>query len=1028
MPSWTKEQEQAIFTTGSNIIVSAGAGSGKTAVLSERVINHLKSGVKINELLILTFTNAAAGEMKERIRSKISENLNLKENLDLLESSYITTFDSYCLSLVRKYNYILNVSPSLSIIDDSMISLYKENILDDIFDEYYKNHNVLFEKLISDFTIKNDKEIKNSILSIANSLEQKIGKEEYLANYIENYYGNKNLSSLEKEYIELFYEEIKNIETNLYFISESDFPDYYEQLCLKLDKLIKCKSYDDFKKNIDISLPRLPRDSESIKDYKNSISKSISVLKEYLRFSSLAEIRESFMITKDYVEIIIEIIKKFWECVRKYKYENDLYEFIDIENLAIDLIKQNQDIREEIKKSYYEIMIDEYQDTNDIQEEFIKLIENNNVYMVGDIKQSIYGFRNANPIIFKDKYDKYAKSNGGVKIDLLKNFRSRSNVLNGINEIFCHIMDDKYGEANYVKDHQMNFGNHDYDIENKNQNYDLEIYRYSEDEQFSKEEEEAFIIANDIKNKINNGYEVIDKKTHTLRQAKYSDFCIIMDRGSSFSTYRKIFEYLKVPMTIYEDRKLTGETDIILLKDIYTLIIKIFQNEYDAMFKHAFVAVGRSYLCQISDAELLKIIINNSYDKCNLYTKCKEIAVKLDNLNCYDILLTVIDKFDYYEKILNISNVDDILIRLDNLLTIASNLSKIGYSYIDFYEYLLAILDNGYEIKYKDVSSSNDSVKLMNIHKSKGLEFPVCYFSGYYKSFNKSDIKEKFIFDNIYGIITPFFKDGLGTLITRDLLINKYIKNDISEKIRLLYVSLTRAKEKMIVVIPKRELPKYNVKGLVDDTIRKRYTSFLSMIDSINGNLEQYTTDIDISNVGLTKDYLNSLKHSLNFNIGSTDKIAFKNINLHNDIQVEKRASKTVDKILTKDEADSLSYGLKVHEALEMTNFFNIEDGPYKKQIENVVNKLNITSDTLIYKEHEFMYEDGDNMIHGIIDLILVDEDVIKIVDYKLSNIDDDRYAKQLLTYKNYFKTIFNKKVRTYLYSIIHDELKEIII
>jgi len=242
MPKWTEEQMEAIYKSGSNIIVSAGAGSGKTAVLTERVIEKLKSGIKINELLILTFTNAAAGEMKDRIRRKISEHKELLENLDYLDSAYITTFDSYTLSLVKKYNYLLNVSSDLNIIDDGVINILKEEYLDKIFDEMYLKQDSKFLKLINDFCIKNDTNLKKSILKINNSLEIKINKEEYLDNYIDNHLNEFKINEYIKEFNKLIKEELLSIESNLIYLSESDYYDYYYEMNKSLEYLLKSNS------------------------------------------------------------------------------------------------------------------------------------------------------------------------------------------------------------------------------------------------------------------------------------------------------------------------------------------------------------------------------------------------------------------------------------------------------------------------------------------------------------------------------------------------------------------------------------------------------------------------------------------------------------------------------------------------------------------------------------------------------------------------------------------------------------------
>jgi len=1028
MPKWTDEQLSAINTTGSNIIVSAGAGSGKTAVLTERVITKLQTGIKINELLILTFTNAAAAEMKDRIRRKINEHPELSDNLDYLDSAYITTFDSFTLSLVKKYNYILNVSPSLSIVDSGLISILKEEILDDIFDELYLENNSLFLNFINDFAIKNDTSLKSSIMKIIKSLELKSDKEYFLNNYINIYLSDEKINAYIDEFNRLLELEIKDIETNLMYISESDYYDYYDEMVKSLDSLVKSRSYDEILKNINVTLPRRPRGSEDVLEYKENIDASLKNLKAYLRFESEDEIRETFEIIKKYIEIILEIIKRFDRRVLEYKNKNDLYEFTDIELMAIKLLKENDYIREEIKNYYKEICVDEYQDTNDLQEEFIKLIENNNVYMVGDIKQSIYGFRNANPSIFKEKYDMYSQLSGGIKIDLLKNFRSRSEVLDGINKIFSLIMDDSLGGADYVSSHQMVFGNLSYE-ENKceKQNYNLEILNYNyEDRFFTKEELEAFIIGKDILKRINDGMEVVDKYSWTLRKSRYEDFCIIMDRGTNYPTYKKIFEYLGIPLMIYEDKKLTTEIDMMIINNILGLILKVNDNSFDTEFKYCFMSVARSYLFQYSDSKIFEIIKNKTYKDTEIYSICKEISLKLDVLNSYEILELILEKFNFYENTIKVGNMEDTIIRINNLLDIAKNLSSVGYTINDFKDYVTKMIDGKNEITYKINSASGNSVKIMNIHKSKGLEFPVCYFSGYHKEFNTMDIKDRFIFDNKYGIITPFFKEGVGSVILKDLLKNKYMIDNISERIRLFYVALTRAKEKMIIVTSLDEERK-NVKKIVDYNIRRKYNAFLSIMNSISGNMKDYIINVDLNTLGISKDYIYGSNKKDKIENQNIEKINYTNIIVDNEEITKKHASKTINNLITKEEQITLDYGTYLHRIFEETDFLNIKDNnPYKDKINEFVSKLNIDDKTSIYKEHEFIFEDKDITYHGIIDLVLIKDDLIKIVDYKLKNIDDPKYIEQLKVYYNYLKSIFNKEIKVYLYSIINSELREI--
>ena len=344
MKKFTKEQTEAIITEGRNIIVSAGAGSGKTTVLTERVITKLKKGIKINELLILTFTNLAAQEMKERIRKEIYSYGDLKDNLNYLENAYITTFDSYTLSLVKKYHYLLNISPNVSIISNSVINIIKNDYLDEVFLELYNENNSLFQKLINDLTNKNDTNLKDAIKDIILKIDLKSNKEAFLDNYLEEYLSDEKIDYYIEEYNKLIQREINSIETNLMSIADSSYYEYYEALVNSLDKLIKSKSYDEIRRNIYVNLPKRPKSSDDIKIYKDNISDAMENINDYLRFTDEKEIKEIFTILKDYSKIIIEIIKRYYHKLNNYKRINDLYEFNDIEIMAINLLKEHQSV------------------------------------------------------------------------------------------------------------------------------------------------------------------------------------------------------------------------------------------------------------------------------------------------------------------------------------------------------------------------------------------------------------------------------------------------------------------------------------------------------------------------------------------------------------------------------------------------------------------------------------------------------------------------------------------------------------
>lgn len=1021
MPNWTKEQQEAIYQKGKNIIVSAGAGSGKTAVLTERVITHLKEGVSIDELLILTFTNAAAAEMKDRIRKKIKENDGLLNNLDKIDNAYITTFDAYALSLVKKYSHILNIQKDIKIADNTFINIKKEEILNEIFENYYKENNKLFIKLIDDFSLKDDKEIFQNILTLYNKISNIFNKEEYLNNYINNYYIEENIDKYIKEYEEYLKEkikDIKNIEKKLSLYVDGS---YIEKL--QLQNLYNSNTYEEIKENIETKLPRLPSKSEEeAKEIKKELTSAIKILEELTKYENIKQIKETIYKTKDYAIIITEILLKLNEKLNKFKEENNLYEFIDISNMAINLLKENKEVRETIKEKYYEIMIDEYQDTNDLQELFVSLIEKNNVYMVGDIKQSIYRFRNTNPILFKNKYNLYTDGVKGIKIDLNKNFRSRQEVLTGINYLFDYIMNENIGGAEYRLSHRMIYGNTTYEKANK-ENYKLEILNYIDEDDFTKEEIEIFTVANDIKNKIKTGYEIMDKESWTPRKVKYEDFAILMDRSSSFEKYKKIFEYLKIPLNIYRDKSITDNVDILLIKNIYNLILSIHSKKYDSTFKYSYMSISRSYLFEINDDEILNSL--NNVKETKIYEICKELSQNIEETTNYELIEKITDNFNFYENIVKEGNIHEHITTLDSIKKIAQSQDELGYTPFDFYDYLNEVLEKGLDIKVKINKGNKSAVKIMTIHASKGLEYPVCYYTGLSKKFNIDDLKNKFYFDKKYGIITPYIDEKENQTIIKELLKNEYIKEEISEKLRLFYVALTRAREKMIIVTSVK--PKdIQTRNVIEDSIRLSYRSFKDIIDYASALLEDYIIKVDNEKLNLTKKYnLSNKKINLEkFKYG--DKLIIETPNIETKEIDTKHFSKTVNKLLTREEDKNIKLGLHMHEVFENFDFkkedYTNLDNFEKQKIKAFINTKILENTKEIYKEYEFI----DEQYHGIIDLLLIKEKENIIVDYKLKNTKDEAYINQLNGYKNYIEKITNKTTKIYLYSILDEKLEAI--
>ncbi len=1037
MPRWTKEQEEAIVSDGKNIIVSAGAGSGKTAVLSERVLHKIENGIHVNELLILTFTRAAADEMKDRIRKKISGKEELKNELTLLSSSYITTFDSFALSVVKKYHYLLNITDDINITDESIVKIQNKKILDKVFEKSYQNKS--FQELIKKYCIKTDKVLKENILSLALKIDGFIDPFGFIDTVYNNFFNENNVDNLLKTYEDIINDLKKTIRLEIDNMSLYFDSDYIEKVNESVLNILNA-DIDQIHLYSSVKLPTVPRgSSDEAKESKDLLKKACDKLISYGDYGTKENIKNDIFSTKDTVLTILDVIKEFLLEVEKYKKDNNIYTFNDISKLSIKILKENESIRKELKNTFKEIMIDEYQDTNDVQETFIGMISNNNVYMVGDIKQSIYRFRGSNPEIFKEKYSNYSKEIGGHKIDLIKNFRSRSEVLDNINKIFCLIMDYNLGSAEYSQSHQMVYGNTAYDTEKVNGfNYDFRVLEYTnkpKESGFQNMEIEIFTIAKDIKEKIDNNFQVFDKEESKLRIATYNDFVIILDRSKYFDDFKRIFEYFDIPLTILKDGKLNSTTDILLIKNLVDFVIKIKEDNCDIDFKYDFTSIARSFLYEYSDEYIFDVVTNNKIKETTIYSDLSKLSDKLNSYTSSSLFNEILDITDFYNKLNKVGDYEEVNVRLKTINSLSSSLGNLGLSIMDFRDYLSDIIENDEDIKYATYTKEGNSVKILTIHKSKGLEYPICYFADLDHEFNTSELKDKFIVDKKYGLIVPSNLEDIDNSLLKELYKYDFNKEEISEKIRLFYVALTRAREQMIIVIPNKETRtlEKNEDGVIEEIRRLSFNKLSSFIYAVKNYLIKYFEQINIDKLNLTKNYLYPKKIKQETLNNLKDNIVVEEINIENEVVEEKHFSKETNKLITKEENKLMKFGTKVHEMLELLDFKNIDLSIIDDEfIKSKINKF-LKNDLLkniekanIYKEYEFIYTKDNNEYHGIIDLMIEYSDHIDIIDYKLKGITDENYKKQLNGYKEYIENLTNKKVNTYLYSILDETVLKI--
>lgn len=1041
-----------------NVLVSAGAGSGKTQVLTTRVTNIISKGVKPTELLVLTFTNDAAAEMKARIRKMLSKRDDLKEFVPMLEQAYITTFDSFNLSVCRKYFYALNISPDITICDNDALTTKKREILNGILDEMMdENHNGLRDYL-SKYTTKNDKALIEDLLGIIQSLDKMDDSVQYLKEYDNQFFSDAFYEKLSNDYLTFlkkitgeYTEKLKNLMPEAQNIDT----------ITALDDIIDCASnvysYDDILTLINIPIPTKKRgelgDSEDYSDKRKEAKVVLDKLTSYCEYKSLDEIVPLYQTIKPHVDLFRNILLMYYNRIERFMNDYGLYSFNDVQKLAIKLLKSNPDIRSEMKKSFKEILIDEYQDTSDLQESFISLFSNNNLFMVGDIKQSIYRFRNANPILFKSKYEtylpielsmydaKFASSNHapGYLIDMNQNFRSRKEVLTDINRIFSILMTDSVGDANYAISHNMEYGLTKYDeqdcTEKNGFSSDFILYPYDKTKKIDRAYYEAYIIAKDIINKCGS-YMVYSKSLNGFKKATYDDFCILLDRQKSFEIMKQVLEYYHIPVVIKADISINGSyisqviINVMKLVGISYLEKKgMLTKELETQYFHALTSVLRSFLFEYSDDRIYSIIYNRNKDSeaSRLAYELSSNVDKMDNSLLYTIAL---DSFGFYETVTKMGNVNESLHEAEFLHNKIKDLTNMGYHFVESADYLATIISDS-ETKYSLDNSTASGVRMMNIHKSKGLEFPICYFGDFNHSYNKSQTKPHIGFDNEYGIYIPYYIDGtIKDSVNKELFIEKWSTQTKSERVRLFYVALTRAREKMIFIRDSE-----NVADAIDSS---EHNSFGQFFDLLHG----YDKEFFVNEKYLDISYFDELFDNKYDEQGSTIRLPsnkrtiYEDLKLENAYKEESHISKRVNSIMSEGTKMIIEAGLLYHEALEMLDLSNpyasLEMLDTSDDVKNVIKGVLDTdvmkniSQAKALREHEFSCIINGVSYHGIIDLLAIYDDHIDVIDYKLKNYNDEAYDRQLGIYRDYVKSKYDKEVNCYLLSIVNASFRKV--
>ena len=1017
MAKATPQQINAITARNGNYLVSASAGSGKTYVLTERVFEVIKEGIGLSELLVLTFTNAAAAEMRSRIQKKLIDTgdeklINIATSLD---AANIQTYDAFALNVVKKYHDRLGLAKDVKLVDEAILSIAKHKILNSIFEANFDSHNERVLKLVDEYCYKKLDDLKDFILSLSDKLDLVEDKNSFINDYSKLFINEKRIKQYIDEFLISFkqkmdeaYSKVKTFQNTVYVEKNIDV----------IDKLRSISTFKELRSLlIDQELSLSASGKASLKDFQtdNAIHKHFleylkSIKTKYLIYESEEEIIDQYLSNKDNIETIIEIVRLLDEKTNKYKRRYNAFTFADIFKFAMNLADV-PDIKEELKNRYKYIMIDEYQDTSDLQEKFISKIANNNVYVVGDVKQSIYRFRNANCNIFLDKFVKYGKKEGGIRLELPDNFRSRKEVINAVNKIFSKVMKKENSDLDYELEHLMKPGNKSY-LDSK-ESYEAEMLAYDKEDfdalNIKQNEYEARLIATDIALKKQNHFQVYDKDKNELRDCKYSDFAIIIRNKTDFEMYQKVFNEYQIPLFAKFDRTIIENRLTMAFENIIRLIVKTKNNDFKNGYKHAYISLMRSFLIEASDDEVDLVGSTENYEAYPLYNVLHDLVNKIEGKNIKEQLLIIVETFGIYNRAITIGNISDSIALLDYYFNIASQMDNMGYSIEDFVDYFEDLKKFDIVPSFSSNDSVDNSVKLISIHSSKGLQFKICYFPNLNHLFNFKSLNNRFMFDLHFGLSLPNVNHRIVDPFIRTSIAMNERRELIKEEIRLLYVALTRAEEKIILV----SNPDKKQTEVGDFFASTSYQDFLSY-EKVD--LPRYTLKAKlIKEEPMDKDVKGDIE------VHPLPKMEGKEIEITH-------ASKALDDDVND---ELLMLGNKYHYYLEITDFKSkdvsfIKDEKDKKLLSRFLsNKLfENTKDAKVL--HEYPFYDEVNKVSGVIDLLLIYDDHIDIVDFKLSHIDDEAYEKQLKKYKNYISELSALPINTYVTGIMSGEVKEV--
>ena len=870
----TAEQIEAIYTAGQNILVSASAGSGKTFVMAERILDQLARGVEISQLFISTFTVKAATELKERLEKKISQQIQETNDVDLkphlgrqladLPNAAIGTMDSFTQKFLGKHGYLIDIAPNFRILqNESEQLLLKNEAFHQVFEDHYQGENKEnFSRLVKNFAGrgKDERGLRQQVYKIYDFLQSTSSPQKWLNESFLKGFEEADFVIEKDKLSEQIKQALWDLETFLRYHLDNDakeFPKaaYLEAVPQGLDQIGSLNQESDSQAYQEV-LARVV----TISKEKNGRALANSSRKADLKtladaynderkvqFAKLGQLADQITIldyqeryhedTWDLAKTFQTFMSDFVEAYRDRKRQESAFEFADISHYTIEILENFPQVREAYQERFHEVMVDEYQDTNHIQERMLELLSNgHNRFMVGDIKQSIYRFRQADPQIFNEKFQRYAQNPQEGKLILLKeNFRSSSEVLSATNHVFERLMDQEVGEINYDSMHQLVFVNTKLTPNPENK---AEFLLYDKDDSEQEDEESQ------VETKLTGEMRLVIKEILKLHQENGVAFKEIALLTSSRSRNDQILLALSeygIPV------KTDGEQNNYLQSLEVQVMLDTLRVIHNPLQDYALVALMKSPMFSFDEDELARLSLQKAADKVqeNLYEKLlhaqkqtadqkelihKPLEEKLNQFmdildswrlyaktqSLYDLIWKIYNDRFYYDYVGALPNGPARQANLYALALRADQFEKSNFKGLSrFIRMIDQVLEAQHDLASVAVAPPKDAVELMTIHKSKGLEFPYVFILNMDQDFNKQDSMSDVILSRQNGLGVKYIaKVETGAVeahypktIKLSIPSLTYIQNEkelqlasYSEQMRLLYVAMTRAEKKLYLV------------------------------------------------------------------------------------------------------------------------------------------------------------------------------------------------------------------------------------